>query len=225
MPDADPPLPSLVRRLRDGFERIAAVLRADQWSAAAAHGLNPTQAQFLRFVAGRGAGGARIREIAEQFGVSQPTVTDSINALQAKELVAKAPDASDARAVVVRLTRRGAKAVAAMGETSGAAEAALAQLPVAEQAELLRLQVKTIRLMQQAGAIPVQRMCVSCRYFQPYVHSDAARPHHCVFVDAAFGDADLRLDCADHEIAEPSVQAATWRTFHEGRLRAPPGNT
>ena len=55
-----------------------------------------------------------------------------------------------------------------------------------------------IRTLQEKGRIPVARMCVSCRFFQPFRHDNPARPHHCAFVDAAFGDEELRLDCPDH---------------------------
>ena len=47
----------------------------------------------------------------------------------------------------------------------------------------------------------MSRMCLDCRFFRPDVHDDPARPHHCAFVDAPFGDAQLRIDCADHQPA------------------------
>ena len=76
--------------------------------------------------------------------------------------------------------------------------------------------VTMIKRLQDAGAIPIQRMCVSCRHFRPYAHADAAKPHHCAFVNAAFGQRDLRIECRDHSMADPSLQAATWGVFHKG---------
>jgi hypothetical protein len=35
-------------------------------------------------------------------------------------------------------------------------------------------------------------------------------------VNAAFGDQLLRLDCNDHESADPAAQAATWSAFKTG---------
>lgn len=202
-------------RLRDGLERLATVLRSDQWSAANAVGLNPTQAHVLSFLAGRGEAGLRVRTIAEQLGVTQPTATDSIAALERKGLVAKGPDARDARAVAVRVTPAGRDAVRATGLATMATQTALAALSAAEQADLLLLIVKLIRSLQVAGAVPEQRTCVSCRHFRPNAHPGADAPHHCAFVNAAFGTRHLRLDCGEHETAEPSVQAATWRNFTE----------
>ena len=214
----------LPRRLRDGFDRIAAAMRVDQWSAANAEGLNPTQAQVLAFLARRDETGLRVKEIATHLGVSQPSATDTIGALERKGLVVKGADAGDARAVAVRVNKEGLSTLNAIGLASSAMDVALARLSVSEQADLLMLQIKLIRLLQQAGAIPAQRMCVTCRYFQPYAHSDALNPHHCAFVNAAFGDRNLRLDCREHEPAEPSVQTANWWTFSKEGAATPQEN-
>jgi hypothetical protein len=82
-----------------------------------------------------------------------------------------------------------------------------------DRASFLRLLVTLIRALQEARAIPVQRMCATCTHFRPHAHADAACSHHCTFVDVAFGDANLRLDCGDHEPAPAEVAAALWRRF------------
>src|SRR3546814_1625669 len=76
---------------------------------------------------------------------------------------------------------------------------AVEMLDDGERAAFLKGLTKMIGALQTRGTIPVQRMCVSCAHFRPNVHSDAATPHHCAFVDAAFGDASLRLDCEDRK--------------------------
>jgi hypothetical protein len=95
-------------------------------------------------------------------------------------------------------------------------EISLSGLTTDEQASLLRLLVKSIRRLQIAGSIPVQRMCVTCQHFRPNIYSDAQNPHHCAFVNAAFGDRHFRLDCSDHELADPSLQSANWAAFDTG---------
>lgn len=204
---------SIKRKLVFGFDRLAAALRTDQWSQAGAVGLNPTQILALEYVASRYAQGVRIKNIAEHLGVSQPTATDTIVALERKGLIEKKPDAKDARATSVLVTKQGSATLTSLAGAMLATETALSRLEPEEQADLLLLQIKLIRLLQQAGAIPAQRVCVSCQYFKPYSYSDALKPHHCAFVNAAFGDRDLRLDCHDHETAEASVQATTWQKF------------
>jgi DNA-binding MarR family transcriptional regulator len=213
MADFDAMSEPLPRRLRDGLERLATVLKADQWSAANAVGLNPTQGLVLSFLAGRGANGMRVKDVAAHLGVTQPTATDSVNALERKGLVRKGADADDARAIAVRVTAAGKTAVKAIGLTTMATDRALAALTPGEQADMLLLVTKLIRSLQIAGALPDQRICATCKYFQPHAHASADKPHHCAFVNAAFGARHLRLDCAEHEPAEPSVQAEIWRRF------------
>jgi DNA-binding MarR family transcriptional regulator len=204
------PLP---RRLRDGIDRLSTVLKADQWASANAEGLNPTQAHVITFLAGRDAHGMRVKAIAGHLGVSQPTATDSIAALERKGLVIKTVDATDMRALAVAITEAGRDAVKAIGLSTMATEQAVASLTLGEQADLLLLITKLIRSLQSSGAISGQRMCPTCSHFRPYAHPGENLPHHCEFVNAAFGNRHLRLDCGEHQLAEPSVQAATWRTF------------
>lgn len=203
-------------RLRDGLEKIALVLRSDLWAASGAEGLNPTQAQALALLAGR-PDGLRAKDIAAHMAVSPPTIADTLAALERKGLVTRAPDPEDSRALRVRLTEEGQKVGSALAQAESHVATALAQLSPTQQSDLLTAQVTIIRSLQLAGAIPEQRMCVSCRHFRPNAYTGAAQPHHCAFVNAAIGDRDLRLDCGEHEAADPAVQSANWTAFDKRR--------
>jgi DNA-binding MarR family transcriptional regulator len=207
---------SVTTRLREGFERIALVLRSDLWMASGKAGLNPTQAQALALLAER-AGGLRAKEIAAHLAVSPPTIADTLAALERKGLVARAPDPADARAMRVMLTDEGQKVGRALAQSKSQVTTALAMLSPDQQADLLLSQIRIIRSLQLAGAIPEQRICVSCRHFRPNAYPGAAQPHHCAFVNAAIGDRDLRLDCGEHEAADPSIQSANWMAFDTAR--------
>ena len=207
---------SIDMRIRDGLSRLATVLRVDDWNRAKAAGLNPTQLAILTLLDGRGARGLGVKEIAAHLGVSQPTATDSINALERRGLIAKRPGESDRRAVNVAPTAEGIATLRATETGDGLIEQAIAGLGDREQEDLLLTLIKMIRHLQDTDAIPVQRLCVTCRHFAPYAHADAARPHHCHFVDAAFGQPDLLIDCREHEQADPASRAAT-------RDASPPG--
>lgn len=216
----------LVIRLREGFERIALVLRADLWAAAGGTGLKPAQAQVLALFAERPAG-LRPKEIAAHLAISAASIADTLSTLVRKGLVQRDADPSDARAAIVRATAEGLRLGKEISQAASQVVAALATLPPAAQQELLLTQITLIRQLQIAGAIPVQRMCVSCRYFRPHAYPQAAKPHHCEFVNAAIGGREIRLDCGEHEAADPVAQAATWTTFTEGSppLQAPPPTT
>jgi DNA-binding MarR family transcriptional regulator len=158
----------------------------------------------------------RVKQIAAYLGVSQPTTTDSVNALLRKGLVEKRADPNDARALSVAATLQGEAAVRQAGQLASATQDAIASLSKLEQQDLLIHLVRIIRRLQSAGAIPEQRMCVNCRYFRPHVYDDPKAPHHCAFVDAAFGPAELRVDCGEFESADDADRDAAWRVFNRG---------
>jgi DNA-binding MarR family transcriptional regulator len=204
---------SINYRIREGLARMAMVARVDEWTKAKASGLNPTQMAIVTLLEGRDTG-LGIKDIAAHIGVSQPTATDSVLSLEKKGLVAKRRGLADKRAVSIVLTDDGLAALDHQGGDLG--ERAVGSLEVAEQEELLLALVKMIRHLQEENAIPLQRMCVTCRYFRPFAHLGSEQPHHCNFVDAAFGQRALRVDCREHEQADPTSRAATWEAFQAG---------
>lgn len=206
---------SINHRLREALSRVATVLRVDDWERAKRAGINPTQLSILDLLEGR-KDGLGVKEIAAHLGVSQPTATDSINALERKGFVVKRPIAGDRRAVAVGLTDEG-RALLGPAALEGATGEAVAALDGEEQERLLLTLVKLIREFQKTDAIPVQRMCTTCKYFVPFAHRGEAQPHHCNFVDAAFGQRDIRIDCRDHQTADPASRAATWDVFQNAQ--------
>jgi DNA-binding MarR family transcriptional regulator len=212
---ADGPLPPdepLGKRVTTGLAKIGMALKQQAWVEAGGRGLTPTQGQALAVLRANPAG-LRLGELAAQLGVTQPTASDSVAALARKGLVVKAPLAGDGRGVLVRLTPAGAREAAATAAWPDFLLEAVGELSAAEQAAFLRGLVTMIRTLQLRGRIPVVRMCVSCTFFRPFRHADPARPHHCAFVDAPFGDGELRLDCPDHAAAPTEQAARTWRAF------------
>lgn len=206
---------TITHRLREALARVATVMRVDDWERAKQVGLNPTQLAILDLLEGR-PGGLAVREIAAYLGVSQPTATDSINALERKGLVEKLPSSTDRRVVTVMLSAEGLRLSRHDNAAEGAADRAIKTLPAMELEMLLLTMVRLIRELQETNAIPIQRMCATCRHFAPFAQPGTARPHHCRFVDAAFGQRDLRIECRDHEIAAPASRAATWEAFQAG---------
>ncbi|MGE7370385.1 MarR family winged helix-turn-helix transcriptional regulator [Neorhizobium sp. NPDC001467] len=207
---------SINYRIREGLGRLATALRMDDWAKAKTIGVNPAQLAILTLLESRGRNGVAVREISSQLGVSQPSATDSINALERKGLLRKQRGLADRRSVDIVLTEEGANALVAADTLPTIIERSIGSLEKDVQVELLVTLVQMIRQMQQTDGFPLQRMCVTCRFFDPYIHADDHSPHHCNFVNASFGQRDLRVDCRDHEQADPARQAATWKAFTQG---------
>lgn len=193
------------------LSRIGVILRSFAWEQSERADLTPTQAQILARLSARGP--SRVSVLANDLGVTQPTISDAVAALLRKGHVARSPDPEDGRAVLLRLTQSGRQEAEAARAPAPEMLAALAALSPADRDAMQRGLVGLIRTFQEARAIPVQRLCVTCAHFRPHAHKDAVAPHHCAFVDAAFGDAALRIDCGDHEDAAEEDLALLWARF------------
>lgn len=198
------------RQIAFGLERIASFSRAARWQASTARGLNPTQTAILARVARRPE---RVADLASHLGVTPATTSDSVAALERKGLVERRADARDRRVQRIAATAAGAALAADADHVPDVLAAAIEGLPAADRAVLLRSMVRVVRDLQERRAVSTQRMCLTCRHFRPHAHEDAQRPHHCTYVDAAFGDADLRIECGEHEEAAEEERARTRARF------------
>jgi DNA-binding MarR family transcriptional regulator len=199
-----------------GLAKIGLVLRHHAWRERQQSGLTPTQGQILALLRAHGEP-PTVGDLAAGLGVTSATVSDSVSALVAKGFVRKRPSPRHPRAVAVSLTAAGRRCAERAGVWPDVLLAAVEALDPAEQAVFLRALTKMIRALQERGEIPVARMCASCRFFRPHVHADRERPHHCAFVDAPFGDRELRLDCGDQEPLPPAEAAALLAAFDQSR--------
>lgn len=208
-PDVDP----LAGRVVLGLAKISLALKTRAWQEAGERGLTPTQGQMLALLRLRPEGASRLSDLAAGLGITAATASDALRSLAEKGLVRKLRSPDDARSLAVSLTAKG------RGEAKRAAAwpdflvPAVGTLTAEEQATFLRILVKMIRGLQERHEIPVSRMCVTCRFFRPYAHRDEAMPHHCDFVDAAFGDGSFRFECPEHEPAAAGPAERTWKAF------------
>ncbi|MCX9192860.1 MarR family transcriptional regulator [Carbonactinospora thermoautotrophica] len=202
----------LERRLAVGLAKLATAMRAQEWERAGRHRLTPTQAQLLLLLAER-RDGYRVAELAEELSVTRQTVSDSAATLVRKGLAEKHPVEGDRRGARLTPTPAGHEEAARLAGWPDAMRTVLGELAPDEQETLLRITVKMIRSMQERGQMPVARVCVTCQFFEPNAHPGTPTPHHCRFVDAAFGDAQLQIDCGDHRAAPADRQAELWRRF------------
>lgn len=180
---------------------LAALLSQYAWRDAARLGLSTTQAGALAQLTAHGP--ARPGALARQLGISAPTLSDALAALEAKGLVRRGPDPADSRAVLAMATEAGVQLAAQLGGPPESLAAALDSLPEDEQAAMLRALLRVLSALEAGGSLPTLRACAGCVYLRPGAHPGAARPHHCSRFDSALGAANLRLDCPEFAPASP----------------------
>lgn len=204
-------------KLAVGLAKIGQVIRHEAWRDAGDSGLTPTQAQALVAVDASPCGWMSVGDIAKTLGVTQPTVSDAIAALERKGMVARERLGSDKRVVCVRLTATGKRHARAEANGPEVLLRAIGELDETEQDVFVKGLMKMIRSLQQAGRIPTSRMCANCTYFRPHAHLGTSKPHHCAYMDAPMRDSDLRFECAEQEPVSADEVPRLWQLFVGGQ--------
>lgn len=188
-------------------------MKSQAWQEAGSRGLTPTQSQLLALLSSSADSPLRLSQIAEGLAVTSATASDIVATLVDKGLVQKDRDKDDARAIAITLTEQGQQEASKVAKGSDFLLTAVNQLSPQEQEIFYRGLLKVIRFLQESRQVSVSKMCVTCRFFQPHVYADPQCPHHCAYVDAPFGDRDLRLECPEHLAAKPNTAARNWQAF------------
>ncbi len=188
-------------RLVAALERTGHALRVLLWEQAKAHGLSPIQVQLLLRLAVEPPERRRVGQLAAEFDVTAPTVSDALAALRRKQLVLAEQVAGDRRASTLTLTPRGRALVDELGDWQRAVADELSRVGEHEKAQALQMLLDVIAALQRQGVVSVARMCTSCRFFDRDRDPGASHPHRCELLDVPLAAAELRVDCAEHELA------------------------
>lgn len=207
---------TIVDHITAGLAKIAAALRSQAWEGGTARRLTPTQGQILVLLAERATKAVRLNDVASELCLTAATVSDAVITLVEKKLVKKERSMEDQRALVLTLTAAGRREAQQTTGWTQVVQAGVKSLMPDEQEVFLRGLTKVMHSLQEQGAISVTRMCAGCTYFQPYVHDDAAWPHHCGFVNKPLGEGQLRLDCPDFIPGSEADQTRRWQEFVSG---------
>jgi DNA-binding MarR family transcriptional regulator len=206
--------------LAAALRRLAQLTHIAAWDQWAAQRLTPTQRRILELLGSRHEN-LTLSAVARELGVTPATASDSVSALQAKGLVRKRRSLVDGRALALMLTTEGRDSVSKLAALPDPLQAAFGSLSGSEQETLYRSAMKMLHDLQESGALPVSRMCVRCKYFEPFRHSQSPTPHHCGLVGAPLADRHLRIDCPEHELCAAPLQEALWQRFVSEASAAP----
>ncbi len=181
-------------------ERLSQVLRQLLRAEMHGRGLSPIQVQLLVYLAFHPPEFCRVSYLAREFQLTQPTVSDAVNALIRKELVEKEPLPQDRRISILRLTEHGRAIANDLADWADDLKPYLADaLSNAEREALMWGLMKWIAALERGGVISVARMCFTCRFFQEMREPHSPEPHYCHLLGRPLSSADLRLDCLDYE--------------------------
>lgn len=201
-------------RIAAGLARLAIALRQRAWQEGHPRDLTPTQGEALLALSRKP--GATLGEVAAALAIRPSTASAAIDTLAEKGYVEKLRRLDDRRTLGLQLTATGRAEAERVAQWPDFLARVVDELAAEEQAMLLRLLQRMVRQLQVRGEVPVSRLCATCTFFRPFVHAEAAAPHHCGFVDRPFGDGELRFDCPDQVPAAPGQADLIFDRFARG---------
>jgi hypothetical protein len=184
--------------LATGLVRLAAAIDHASQGSTGPGDHTIVEQQLLLMLNQRGPG-LTLQDLAGQAGMSRQDTLNVLTALATKDMVALGPAPSySPHETRIELTDRG-QSYPKLLNWAADLLAEIDQLDEENQRQLLDLVVRRIAALQRENRIPVTRMCLTCRFFDPYAHVGRPQPHHCQLVDAPFGNQQLRLRCPEQQ--------------------------
>lgn len=207
---------SLKQKIILCMTKISLALRNSSWKSAGLQGLTPTQGHILTLFCFQSNPQMRLSEIAEAMAIAPATASAAIAILVEKNLVEKHKSKDDGRVIDIALTSKGLQQAKQFSYWTEFLVDAIDQLSSEEKKALFSILLKVIYKLQKKKQIPISKMCVTCRFFQPNIHANSLYPHYCGFVKSYFGNEEFQIECQDHALAnEDTVKRNSTQTMEK----------
>ncbi|HWM83867.1 MAG TPA: MarR family transcriptional regulator [Pseudolabrys sp.] len=179
--------------LAELIDRLGRLVRAESHAG----GLNPAQWEALRYLTRCNRFSNTPGAVAQYLNATKGTVSQTLNALERKNLLVRKPDPASKRVVRLALTAEGQ----ALARHDPAAELkrAAAALPAPQQdATAGGLAAILGHLQQSRGGRPFG-VCRTCRHFRGTAPDGA--PHWCALLHEPLDEPDSLAICVEHQPA------------------------
>lgn len=179
------------------LERIAQAFRVLLWQESKEFSLSPIQVQVLIFLLHHSEEKRKVSYLADEFNMTKATISDTIKTLEQKNLISKDYEQHDMRSYIINLTNKGKDIAGKTSFFTKEIRTAIDELHQDDKENLLLSLLNIIRHLNKSEVITIQRMCMSCLYYQS---SDNGQKHFCKLLNQDLHIADLRIDCPEHEL-------------------------
>ncbi len=178
-----------------GLEKITQVFRALLWEMAKKEGISPLQLQFMDYIQRSPRELCTVSRMSAEFDLKKSTVSESIKALQAKNLVGKEKSRDDKRYFYLFSTSMGIERVSSLNYYSPLLMKELEKIPADNRKTVLSFLTDIIRLFYEHGFIQTAKLCINCRNFVPNSDKSSDRPHFCTYAGIHMRDDGIKFNC------------------------------
>ncbi|MFD4422109.1 MarR family transcriptional regulator [Agromyces sp. NPDC058484] len=184
-------------KLAAALGQLARARRIHRQDVATRHGLSPLQLELLATIAAGEPPEPSVGLLARELGITQPTATDAITALERKGLVRRDRVVDRRRRTHVRLTPPGRELASLDDPFVAAAHTVDPDLRDATLEGALSM----IAALVHDGTITVARTCLTCRFHR----RDGDGGSRCDLLGMPLPRSELRVNCPEHQPAEPAA--------------------
>ncbi len=195
--DLDHQNSSVESKIIASLERVSQAFRVLLWNESKEFSLSPIQVQVLIFLLHHSDDKRKVSYLADEFNVAKPTISDTIKTLEQKQLIEKKYEPLDTRSYIIHLTEKGEDVAKKTSFFATQIQVPIDKLPSSDKENLLLSLLDIIHHLNKSGIITIQRMCLTCSYYQP---KNNEQPHFCKLLNQNLADSELRIDCAEHNL-------------------------
>lgn len=182
-------------KILGSIERLGQAYRSFLQDLATRYGLTPLQVQVVTALGEGPPPLPYVGDIARELGITQPSASDAVAALEAKGYVSRVVDTHDRRRVALALTERGEELDRNLVRDRRAMREAIARVPDGERENLLTSMQQLLSSFAASGLLLHVRNCQTCRHLEV---GETAEGFRCGLVRESMASAELRINCVDH---------------------------
>lgn len=179
------------------LERISQAFRVLLWQESKEYSLSPIQVQILVFLLHHSAEKRKVSYLAGEFNMTKATISESIKTLDQKKLITKEYEPHDSRSYIINLTEKGKEIADKTSLFTKEIHTPISKLDQDDKTYMLFGLLGIIRHLNNTGVITIQRMCMTCEYYQPPIKD---QNHFCKLLNQNLHVTDLRIDCPEHKM-------------------------
>ena len=181
------------------LERLSQAFRSLLWDHAKEEKLSPIQIQFLLYINSQKNRQSFVSDLAREFNLTPPTVSDAIKVLEQKGLVEKNISVSDKRKFALKITSTGKKQIANFLNWQGPLVEHLYQFPLQTRQTVLVFLLNFVESLRKGKILGDVKTCFSCGYFRDSKSDAETHSFFCFLRDVPLNESDLRLDCPNYQ--------------------------
>jgi DNA-binding MarR family transcriptional regulator len=200
--------PGLDAKIVAALDRIGDALQVLARRTAETHDLSPTQLHVLARLYAGPPPVAHASELAREFDIAGPTVSDALAALRRKGLIEGEQDPRDRRRRHLHLTNTGRAVGRSVSRWTAPAEVASSGIERPDAEQLLDTLLDLLDRMRSAGLLSVVRACTTCQHFEPGPAATYPVVHHCRFFGYRLRAWDLRVDLPPRQRPDSGTSAS-----------------